>query len=67
MLPLWPLLLLAQVVLGQFWMEEIAHEGKSPYHPNATYQVFRNVKDFGAVGDGGAFSRDASNMDNELT
>jgi hypothetical protein len=33
MLPLWPLLLLAQVVLGQFWMEEIVHEGKSPYDP----------------------------------
>lgn len=37
-----------------FWMEEIGHFGISPYHPQGVnYQVFRNVKDFGAVGDGG--------------
>ncbi|KAF9531446.1 exo-beta-1,3-glucanase [Crepidotus variabilis] len=36
-----------------FWLEQIKHQGKSAFNadPNA-YQVFRSVKDFGAVGDG---------------
>jgi glucan 1,3-beta-glucosidase len=35
-----------------FWLEQIQHQGKAPYQSDATYQVFRNVKDFGATGDG---------------
>lgn len=37
-----------------FWMEEINHNGQWPFggDDNAGYQVFRNVKDYGAVGDG---------------
>jgi len=36
-----------------FWMERIKHQGISPFNPNATeYKVFRNVKDYGAIGDG---------------
>ncbi|KAK0210245.1 pectate lyase superfamily protein-domain-containing protein [Desarmillaria ectypa] len=36
-----------------FWLEVIKHQGSSPFNPNpGSYQVFRNVKDFGAVGDG---------------
>ncbi|KAG6828147.1 hypothetical protein H0H92_009035 [Tricholoma furcatifolium] len=35
-----------------FWLETIKHQGSSPYNPDPDYQVFRNVKDFGAVGDG---------------
>ena len=36
-----------------FWLEKIRHQGTAAYHPNpAAYQVFRNVKDFGAKGDG---------------
>lgn len=53
MVRFWQLLVLATTVAGSYWMEEIAHQGKSPYHPDAGYMVFRNVKDFGAVGDGG--------------
>ncbi|KAF9531459.1 exo-beta-1,3-glucanase [Crepidotus variabilis] len=36
-----------------FWMESIKHRGRAPFNsdPNG-YKVFRNVKDFGAVGDG---------------
>ncbi|KAL3473173.1 pectate lyase superfamily protein-domain-containing protein [Aspergillus californicus] len=34
-----------------FWMEEMKMNGASPYAPDG-YQVFRNVKDYGAVGDG---------------
>ncbi|KAF6741973.1 glucan 1,3-beta-glucosidase [Ephemerocybe angulata] len=36
-----------------FWLEAIKHQGRSPFNRDpANYQVFRNVKDFGAVGDG---------------
>ncbi|KAM0271938.1 hypothetical protein ACHAQH_008876 [Verticillium albo-atrum] len=45
------LLAAASVVKG-YWMEEIAHQGLSPYNDDPGYQVFRNVRDFGAAGDG---------------
>lgn len=36
-----------------FWLETIKHQGTAPLNSDAsTYQVFRNVKDFGAKGDG---------------
>ncbi|KII88660.1 glycoside hydrolase family 55 protein [Plicaturopsis crispa FD-325 SS-3] len=36
-----------------FWLETIQHQGTSAYNSDPTgYQVFRNVKDFGAKGDG---------------
>ena len=36
-----------------FWLEQIQHRGTAPFSSNPSgYQVFRNVKDFGAVGDG---------------
>jgi hypothetical protein len=38
---------------GKFWMENIAHVGRIPFGAgNGNYKVFRNVKDYGAVGDG---------------
>ena len=33
-----------------FWLENIKHQGVAAFRKNATYQVFRNVKDFGAKG-----------------
>jgi hypothetical protein len=34
-----------------YWLEEIQHQGISAFHPDKnSYQVFRNVKDFGAKG-----------------
>jgi hypothetical protein len=27
-----------------FWMERIKHQGRSPFHPDPQYRVFRNVK-----------------------
>ena len=41
-----------QTVSG-YWMEDIEHRGRSAYNPDPDYQVFRNVKEFGAKGDGG--------------
>ena len=34
-----------------YWLENIKHQGIASFNPSpATYQVFRNVKDFGAKG-----------------
>jgi hypothetical protein len=42
----------SQDVKGSFWVEEVEHNGRATYNPNSTsYQVYRNVKDFGAVGE----------------
>jgi hypothetical protein len=36
-----------------YWLENIKHQGLASFNPNATsYEIFRNVKDFGAKGDG---------------
>ncbi|KAH0838875.1 glycoside hydrolase family 55 protein [Lanmaoa asiatica] len=36
-----------------YWLESIQHQGTSPFYPNSSsYQVFRNVKEYGAKGDG---------------
>jgi glucan 1,3-beta-glucosidase len=32
-----------------YWYENIAHQGIAPFAPSG-YQVYRNVKNFGAVG-----------------
>ncbi|POS78851.1 exo-beta-1,3-glucanase [Diaporthe helianthi] len=47
-------LALASLVLAvqaAYWMEQIQHQGLAPYAGNG-YTVFRNVKDYGARGDG---------------
>ena len=36
-----------------YWLEKMKHQGLSAYNQNpASYSTFRNVKDFGAKGDG---------------
>lgn len=36
-----------------YWLESIQHQGTSPFNPDpSSYQIFRNVKDYGAKGDG---------------
>lgn len=35
-----------------YWREIIKHQGTSPFNSNKTYSVYRNVKDYGAKGDG---------------
>lgn len=38
---------------GRYWYEEVRHNGISPFIPDGrNWTVFRNVRDFGAVGDG---------------
>lgn len=42
---------MARVVAQSYWLESIAHQGIAPYNAQGSaYQVFRNVKDFGAKG-----------------
>lgn len=47
------LLAMASCAWAGFWMENIRHQGLAPFNPDKSYVVFRNVKDFGAKGDGG--------------
>jgi glucan 1,3-beta-glucosidase len=36
-----------------YWLEDIKHQGVASFNPNPNnYTVFRNVKSYGAVGDG---------------
>lgn len=35
-----------------YWLEDVKPQGIAPFNSNSTYQVFRNVKDYGAKGDG---------------
>lgn len=45
---------------SSWWLAQIEREGNAVYAPEG-YKVFRNVKDFGAVGDGIADDSDAIN------
>jgi len=41
----------ATVTPASYWLEGIKHQGVAAFNPSpATYQIFRNVKDFGAKG-----------------
>lgn len=35
-----------------YWLELIKHQGTAAFNNDTSYQVFRNVKDYGAKGDG---------------
>ena len=35
---------------SDFWLADIKHQGIVPFGSGGDYQVFRNVKDFGAKG-----------------
>lgn len=36
-------------------MEDIHRQGIAPFNSNKDYRIFRNVKDWGAKGDGGMY------------
>ena len=43
--------LVADTFAQTYWYETISHQGVAPYNPQGTaYQVYRNVKSFGAKG-----------------
>ncbi|KZT10683.1 glycoside hydrolase family 55 protein [Laetiporus sulphureus 93-53] len=45
-----------------YWLQDITHQGYAPYASDpSTYAVFRNVKDYGAAGDGVTDDTDAIN------
>lgn len=35
---------------SDYWVANVKRQGVVPFASNANYQVFRNVKDFGAAG-----------------
>ncbi|KAK5945682.1 hypothetical protein PMZ80_002889 [Knufia obscura] len=37
---------------SSYWMETITRQGQAAYNPDKSYKIFRNVKDYGATGDG---------------
>ncbi|KAJ5220442.1 CAZyme family GH55 [Penicillium chermesinum] len=42
-----------QADAASFWLEDIKHQGVAAFNPDPSgYKVFRNVKDYGAAGDG---------------
>jgi glucan 1,3-beta-glucosidase len=44
-----------------WWLSSIERRGKAAFNDNADYKVFRNVKDYGAKGDGSTDDTDAIN------
>ncbi|KAF2874133.1 exo-beta-1,3-glucanase [Massariosphaeria phaeospora] len=45
-----------------YWFEKIKRQGVAPFNPSADYKVFRNVKDYGAKGDGSTDDTEAINQ-----
>lgn len=54
---------LGRGVQSQYWLPNIKHTELAPFNNNpGTYKVFRNVKDFGAKGDGTTDDSNAINL-----
>lgn len=46
-------LVVASIAQAAYWMQDLHHQGIAPFNSQVGYQVFRNVKEWGAKGDGG--------------
>lgn len=43
--------LVLETLAQDYWYEDITHQGYAPFNADpSTYPVYRNVKDYGAVG-----------------
>lgn len=47
--------------VSDWWFGNVQRTGKAAFNPDGDYPVFRNVKDYGAVGDGNTDDTDAIN------
>lgn len=53
---------ISSAIRGSWWQENIQHQGIAAFNPDrASYKVWRNVKDYGAVGDGSTDDTNAIN------
>jgi hypothetical protein len=57
----------AAAVSGTYWMGSIARKGTIPWGNDATYKVFRNVMDYGAVRNGVTVGFPDLSMDTRCT
>lgn len=42
----------ATTTCATYWLDGMTHQGLAPFQSDSTYKVYRNVKDYGAKGDG---------------
>lgn len=53
------------VAQSSYWLANIAHQGLPAYGNSNSYPIFRNVKDYGAVGDG--LADDTKSINNAIS
>lgn len=51
----------SQVAASSYWVANVERKGQAAFNPDANYKVFRDVKAYGAVGDGVADDTEAIN------
>jgi glucan 1,3-beta-glucosidase len=51
----------AAAITDGYWLNDLSGKGRAPFNSNSNYKVFRNVKEYGAKGDGVTDDSDAFN------